>query len=300
MKKLSILLFFIIALVFAASAKPAPSPAMERILDSRSFELKVKMGLVPGYSSINKFGMNLTVETGTLPEDVWEYGGEYVYDATNTAPIAYISSDNLTDTNHTIRIVGLDIDGAEVTQLASVDGQNIVTLDTPLWRVYRMQNMSSASLTGILYCHTDAAPTAGVPDSASQVRAIIDNGNNQTLMSLYTIPAGKVGFFYMGEVGVQLDGNAQALAEYARIQLEARLYGKVFSVKKSVTCIVGGNTSYRGERLFPDPAPALTDIKAHVIDVTADMGLWVTFEILLVDETEFPADYLQSIGQPGY
>ena len=295
-----LLTIILIASTFVAHAAPAPSPARERILDSRSFELKVSMGDVPGYYSVNKFGMNLVVETGTVPEDVWEYGGEYVYDATNTAPIAYISSDDLADTNQPIKIVGLDIDGAEVTQFAIPDGTNNVTLGTPLWRVYRMQNTGGTNLTGVLYCHTDPTPTAGAPGAANQVRAIIDDGSNQTLMALYTIPAGKVGFFYLGEVGVQLDGNAQALAEYARIQLEARSYGKVFSVKKSVTCIVGGNTHYRGPRSFPDAAPALTDIKAHVVDVTATMGLWVTFEILLVDETEFTAAYLQSIGQPGY
>jgi hypothetical protein len=264
------------------------------------FELSVSMGLVDGVTHINKFGMNLEVETGTVPEDVWEYGGEYVYDADGTAPIAYLSSDDGADTNQTIRITGLDIDGVEVTQNVTAAGTNVVSLTTPLWRVYRMQNISGTSLTGVLYCHIDPTPTAGVPGSATQVRAIIDDGQNQTMMSLLTIPAGKVGFFYLGEVGVQLDGNAQALAEYARIQLEARTLGGVFTVKKSVTCIVGGNTAYRGERTFPDAVPALTDIKAHVVDVTATMGLWVTFEVIFVDEDRFTEAFLTSIRQPGY
>jgi len=298
MKK-SILMLGIFALAFAASAQ-MPSPRRQAILDSRRFELKVAMGDIAGYSYVNKFGVNLAVGAATTPEDVWEHGGTYVYDATNTAPIAYVSSDAAADTNQVIKITGLDIDGYEVTQTITPTGTTVLELDTPLWRVYRMSIVGDVSLTGMFYCHTDATPTAGVPSPLSSTRAIIDDGNNQTLMSLYTIPKGKVGFFYIGEVGVQLEGNARDLAEYARIQLEGRPYGGVFRVKKSVSCIVGGNTAYRGERIFPQATPALTDIKATAVEATADMGLWVTFEILLVDESEFSTSYLQSIGQPGY
>lgn len=51
---------------------------------------------------------------------------------------------------------------------------------------------------------------------------------------------------------------------------------------------------------FPDIIPALTDIKLRVIEVSAEMGFFGTFDILLADETMFPNDYLKAIGQPGY
>ena len=92
-----------------------------------------------------------------------------------------------------------------------------------------MQNDSDVGndLNGVLYCHTDASPTAGVP-AAANMRAIIDNGNNQTLMALYTVPKGKVAFLVRGEIGAsraQTSGAIQA-AYYSR------RFGKVFKIKK--------------------------------------------------------------------
>lgn len=291
----------IIALFVLCISAHGASPARQRALDSRSFELKVAQGAISGYSTMGKFGVNLEVTTATDPEDVWEYGGEYVYDATNTAPIAYISSDNVADTNIIIKIQGLDIDGYEVIQTATITGQDVVTLDTPLWRVYRMQNISGSSLSGVVYCHIDPTPTAGVPGLASEVRAIINNGNNQTLMALYTIPRGKVGFMYRVEIGLEMSGvNAAALAEYAHCHYETRPYGKVFSVRKSVSCIVGGSPNYQDEKILRGSIPAMTDIRVRAVEVTADIGLWATFEIMLVDESELSVTFLKSIGQYGY
>jgi hypothetical protein len=266
-----------------------------------SFELGVTMGMVDGHSTLDKFGVNPEITTATDPEDVWEFGGEYNYDTDGTAPIQYTSSSDATDTGQTISIQGLDVNGDFVEQEVTTNGQAVVNLTTPLWRVFRMQNVSDngLSLSGVFYCHTDPTPTNGVPASAA-VRAIIDDGNNQTLMALYTIPKGKVGFLYRGELGVELEGNAASLAEYANCHYESRRFGKVFTVKKVVTCLVGGNSIYQDKRSFPDVLPDLTDIKLSVIEVTQTMGIWGTFDILLVDEDKFSTEFLTEIGQSGY
>ena len=263
------------------------------------FRLKVNMGMVPGYSVIDKFGVNRVI---TTIEDVWEFGGEYNYDANGTAPIQYISSSDALDTGQTITVLGLDINGDEVSQVVTTDGQNNVTLGTALWRMFRLENDSDIGndINGIIYGHTDPTPTNGVP-TAIATRAIINGGNNQTLMALYTIPRGKVGFLYRGEIGVALDGNAAALAEYAIVQYKSRRYGKLFKVKKEITNMIGGGSSlYQDPRSFPDIIPALVDIKVVVTDVTTTMGAWAAFDILLVDEDKFPTWFLEAIGQPGY
>ena len=71
------------------------------IVVSSKFELAVAMGLVAGHSYVGKFGENPDVDTGTTPEDVWEGGGAYTYDADASAPIQYLSSSDAGDTGQT-------------------------------------------------------------------------------------------------------------------------------------------------------------------------------------------------------
>lgn len=270
---------------------------------SSDITLAVKMGRLPGYSTVDKFGVLPEVTSAAAaPFDIWEFGdtvNEYPFDTDGTAPIVSISSSNDTDTQ-AVSVQGLDVNGDLVTLEPKLQGQTVTTLDTPLWRVFRMQNEGSTNLAGTVYCYTGTSATAGVPPDAN-VRAIIDNGNNQTLMSVYTVPKGYVGFLFRGEVGVGLKGNAASLAEYAHCHYESRRYGKVFKIKKAITCMVGGGSSvYQDERSFPDIIPSLTDIRLRGQSMSSEMGLFGTFDIMLVEENLFSESYLTAIGQPGY
>ncbi len=258
--------------------------------------LSVSMGKKQGYSVVDKFGENPDVDTGSTPEDIWEFGGLYPYDTWGTAPIQYVSSSDNGDTGQTISVQGLDITGKAVTQEITTTGQAIVTLTTPLWRVYRMANESNEGLdlTGILYCHTDPTPTNGVPSDAS-VRSIITNGNNQTLQALYTIPLGKVGFLYRGEFGMSRNQTSGA----ARCAYYSRRVGKVFTIKKRIDIVNQGSSTYIDKRSFPDAIPALTDIRMTVESVTANnAGVYGAFDIMLVDENKLSKSFLKAIGQP--
>lgn len=256
----------------------------------------VQMRAIPGVSSVDKFGVNPLITTSSDPEDIWEFGGEYIYDDWGTAPIISLSSSSAVD-NQPISIDGLDIEGNAVNQLITLNGQTRVALTTPLWRVYRMENEADqgGDINGIVYCYTGTANTAGVPADAN-VRAIINGEHNQTLMALYTIPKGKVGFLFRGELGVELEGNSAALAEYAHIHYESRRVGKVFKVKKAITNIVGGNAEHIDVRSFPDIIPELTDIKMRVIEVSMTMGVWGTFDILLYDIGSVPHNLQALLG----
>jgi len=94
---------------------------------------------------------------------------------------------------------------------------------------------------------------------------------------------------------------AQAfLLTQRRVHYYSRRYGKVFRVKKSISLITAGTSVFQDERTFPDVIPALTDIKLTVEEVSDTMGIWGTFDLLIVDEEQFSDEYLAAIGQPGY
>ncbi|MCP4103875.1 MAG: hypothetical protein GY750_21020 [Lentisphaerae bacterium] len=257
----------------------------------KPWELILSMGQMADYSVVDKFGENPDVDTGSDPEDIWEAGGMYNYDADGTAPIVSLISDNSADTAFDVIVEGLDVDGNNVSQTITLNGTNRVALTTPLWRVFRMTNDNSTNLSGTVYCYIG---TGGVP-AIGNTRAIINNGNNQTLMALYTIPKGKVGFLYRGELGVS---RSQATGT-ARCAYYSRRYGKAFTIKKRVDLTNQGSSIYQDSRSFPDVIPALTDIKLTVEEVTANnTGIFGTFDIMLADENQLSEAFLNAIGQP--
>lgn len=263
------------------------------LLNNPNFLLAVSAGMYPWASVIDKFGENPDVDTGT-PEDVWEAGGDIPYDTPGTAPIEYLSSSSVNDTGQTMTVLGQDIDGNEIEQEAVTDGQNVVTLGTPLWRVYSMENQSSQDLEGTLYCHTDPTPTAGVPLPAT-IRSIIDNGNNRTLNAFYTIPKGKIGFLLIGELGTsraQTTGAA-ACAYYSRRA------GRGFTIKKRVDVTNSGTSYFRDKRVVPDIIPQFTDIKLRAESVSANnMGIVGAFQILLIDDDQFDPNFVAAVQPP--
>lgn len=261
---------------------------------SLSYRDAVAFRMVDGVDPLDKFGVNPVITTNTDPEDLWEYGGEYIYDADGTAPIINMTSTSASDSGLPIQVEGLDVDGYFVSQEVICGGTSPVALGTPLWRVFRMENNGSVDIQGLMYVHTTA--TAG----PTTVRAMIAGEHNQTLMCMLTIPKGKVGFLVRGELGVELEGNSASLAEYAHLHYESRRYGKVFKVKKALTCLVGGNAVYQDERSFPDIVPSLTDIKINIVEVTQTMGVWGTLDLMMVDEEKLPKKLLIAIGQEGY
>jgi len=269
------------------------------------FGMAINLGLAPGYEVVQKFAVNTSISAASAPEDVIEQGGLIQYDDRGTAPIKYLSSSSAADVGLPIDIQGLDIDGNKITETLISNGQNVVELITPLWRAYRMHNDSAddagggADVLGIMYLHTDATPTAGVP-ALVDTRLIINGSKNQTFFGGFTIPKGKVGMLFRGEAGIELEGSAFVGIDYAHVHYKVRLYGKRFRVRKAFNLITAASSNYNDERTFPDALPALTDVHVTVDEVTTTMGCWTAFDILLVDENKCSKSWLKQIEQPGY
>lgn len=278
----------------------------------QDFKLAVSMGLIPGHSSLDKFGENPDIDTGSGPEDIIEWGGEYSWTPKGTsANIDTASSSSALDVGQLVKVIGIidpDNDNGESLGYFITNGQNKVLIyDNPLlsgtpikfWRLDRAENESDegGDLNGEVYIYRDTTITDGVPDDLGQAAARISNGNNQTLQAVYTTRPKKVSFLVRGELGMsrsQTSGAVQA-AYYSR------RYGKVFKVKKRVDLTNSGSSSYQDERSFPDIIPALTDIRLRVEEVSANnAGVFGTFDILIVDEELFSTEFLTKIGQPGY
>lgn len=262
------------ALVFESGIKPLNGPGPD-------FYTRVAQGLDPRYSSVYKFGDNPDIDTASTPEDVWNFGGAYTY--STTADIDTLSSSSAADTGQTIVVIGQTADYTEVTQAIVTNGQSKVTLTTPLWRVYRLFNVSGAALAGTLYCYVDGATTGGVPNVASTVRAIIDDGDNQTMMALYTVPRYYTGWL----VQAALSFSREAISTVSLVYSFAiRNPGGVFRVQNRGELSNGGTSARDFRPATPlGPLPSGTDIRLRVESVTAnDVGAAGNFIVLLQRE----------------
>jgi hypothetical protein len=251
-------------------------------VNDRNFFQRVSEGLEPQYSYIEKFGQAPSVTTSTDPADLWEgsaISGAEIYTFSTTADIDRLSSSDNGDTQD-IQIFGLDSNWEEVTQTVTLTGQTPVALSTSLIRVYRMINRGTTDLAGTAYCFVNGSTTNGVPDTATDIRAVIDNGNNQTLMGIYTVPANKTGYFWGGYVSAASSGVQNQSADFT---WRARLFGEVFAIKSKITVMGSGKSSWDYTYKIPVALPEKTDVLIRVDEVSATMGLAGGFTVLLKD-----------------
>ncbi len=252
-----------------------------------SFELDLAMGKIPGMSYIHKFGNAedfdqgdgfVTVHGGADDGAAWE---DMTYTYSTTANIDSISSNDAGD-GQLLEIQGLDSDWRAVTQTKALDGLTRVPLDIPMIRTFRIKNLGATYNAGHIFCYVNGAITLGVPDVATTIRAIIHPLDNQTLMALYTIPAGETG--YMMDFYISTHG-ASKTAVYTLHVLQ-RKFGSVFQLKHTAAVFDEGTSSWRHIYSVPVPVEARTDIEmqTNVIGtaVTA-ASLSAGFDLILVD-----------------
>lgn len=253
----------------------------------RDIFLSIPAGRVPYSASVNKFGHAADFDTGDGLITVWDGANDAAtlnlmqYTYSTTAAIDTISSSDNTDTQ-TIEIQGLDGDYNPVTQTVTLTGQTQATMGTPLLRVFRMKNTGTTDISGTVYCYENVTSTAGVPDTLSNTRSVILGSNNQTLMAIYTVPAGKTAYMTKWDV---FSAGASRSADY-EISLVARPPGQVFQIKHHASMLDGSdshiNVDYKPYNRFGQK----TDIEMRVQILTGGVtaaGFSASFDLILLD-----------------
>ena len=244
---------------------------------SKPYLVEIARGNVPGVSTMNKFGENPNIDLDSDPEDVWDYGGLYIF--STGADIDSISSSNDNDTQDML-IIGLDENWEKVNQTITMTGQTRKALDTPLIRVYRAINMGATDIAGDAYIYENGDIAGGVPDDSSTIRAMIRGDNNQTLMCVYTVLAGKEAVFMSGYVALS-KGRSGVLADFS---WRARPFGGVFQVKSKIGLVSAGTSTWIYHYGVPVMLPAKTDIVVRCEEVSAnDTAVAGGFDLLLFD-----------------
>jgi len=186
--------------------------------------LEIARGKISRLSSVNKFGSNTT-----SPQDTWQevWDGSTAYSFPTTAVITSMSqtANQAALTGETIEIQGLDENWNQVTQTADLDASDtttVVTLTTPLIRVFRAKVLADVVTTSPVRIHNAGETTD---------YAIISTGENQTLMAIYTVPANCKAYITQYYCGYVRDAVKDPDGIQFRLRFADRANGYEFQTK---------------------------------------------------------------------
>ena len=229
-------------------------------------------GDIPGASTVNKFGRDAAATTTEFP--VWD--GSTTYTWPTSATITHIRSavDSAATQGLEIQVQGLDANydlSIETYNLDGTDSTTEVALSPPLIRCFRMKVTDGTD--------ADENIQAGPTGFATQ-QAIITAGYNQTLMAIYTVPAGKTAYLNNYFADMNRTGGATATCDFT---LWARPFGQVFQVKNTAGTINVGSSHF--QHVFDTPLvfSEKTDIYVSAL-ASAAVDVSAGFDLILVDD----------------
>lgn len=227
------------------------------------FYLKVAKGKVNGHSHIHKFGAVPAMSQNTTGT-VWDVNDTvYPWSAFDTAGVLNIPAVNVSDTGKTVTIYGLDGNYNAMTETLTVSSSTTTTGTKSFKRVYRAFFNGAASNVGDVLINKGATTVAA-----------IKAGKAQTLMAVYTVPAGFTGYLTKGVCTVQAgaDGTGDMFVRY--FGLDSFRVGHSFEV---------ANAEYNYEFTFPQQLPEKSDIDVRVSVRSNNARVTAAFDMLLVD-----------------
>jgi len=226
-----------------------------------NFLFDVVRGAIPNAFSVHKFGANFDIDQADDPESVWTGGGLYPWASLSSAQTIYCISTSASDTA-ALTIQGLDANYEEQTETVTLTGTSAVTTTNTFIRVFRMTY--DATNVGDI--------TARVTSGTGTVVAKIDAGYAQSLMAVYTIPAGYTG--YLTALDATIDGT-----KTCQMLMYHRLTGKPFRIAH----VAESDGHYRYDFNTPLKLAEKTDVDIRVDQVSGnDARVTANFDIVLL------------------
>jgi len=258
--------------------------SISRVGRSEPFELQVARGQIAFHKTNFKFGFNPDIDDAL--ETVWAEGGLYSY--LSAATILKVSSSSTADDEgstgaETVQLYGLDADYNEINEIVTLDGQTAVNTTNEFLRINRMIIRSAGSgesNAGVIYAGTGTV-TSGVPANKYATIAI---GDGQTLMALWTVPAGYTAYLFQTDISAACTTSNKLL----NVRIVARPFGEVFQVKDKFGMGVGGETVTQLYQ-YPLKFEEKTDLEVRAIGDAGSANIQVSAGLdILYIKNEIP------------
>jgi len=243
--------------------------SMTRTGKHEPWELQVSRNQIAFHKTVFKYGYNPLIINAN--ETIWDVGGLYTYPSSALAMTA-TSASGATDAGVTGVIIGLDANYNEVSEAFTLNGSGTYTTTQTFLRVYR------AYITG------STAPVGNIDiANGGTTYARITAGENQTLMLVYTVPAGKTLYIDKGTTTHGTDTSGA----FMTIRFTVRNEGSVFRTAYKFD-LIGDNIQFDFE--YPLAVPEKSDIEVRAIcSKNQNNAVAASFQAVLIDNVIPPS-----------
>jgi hypothetical protein len=237
------------------------------------------INLPAGFGQVHKFGAvpAMSIDTvGTIwDEDDTIYPWAAI-DANGVLNIKVTNTNNegIANTDldgDTVEIQGLDENYEIQTETVTISGSTATTAN-PYKRIYRARYQNGGSFD----VNTTARILIQTQTNVTVAKILEEQG--QTLMSIYTVPAGFTGYLMRLDVTAQDDATGE-------FKLMVREGGTGSFAIRHVAEVVGRGGPYQLEYPIPQSFPEKSDIDARMHTLANNGRYTCTFDILLVDNS---------------
>lgn len=234
-------------------------------------ERLIAEGLFTGREIVNKFGRNGDVDTGALPEDVWNGGGAYAGFPTGSPEEFQVFSSNVGDTGFlTFTYLPSFTATAWLTATVTLNGTTPVNTGITGVRCHAARYDSNTDTTfniGII--------TVRHRVTTANVFIVMPIGRSQSNVAAYTIPFGSRG--YITRFAVRENSHQTG---YAEGELWLREFGKSPRLRRPWSAT--GASPFFEEPYGGIQVPELTDIQVRISTATVNnMAITAAFDIII-------------------
>ncbi len=229
--------------------------SITKVGKTEPFELQVARGQISWHNRVHKFGFNSSINDAE--ETIWDVGGIYSYPSTAVKMTA-TSTDGANDEDVQVNIQGLDADYNEISETVTLNASGTEETNSFFLRVFRASIQGSQEPSG----------TINITNTGTTY-ARVTLGDNQTLMCVWTVPAGYTAYLLQKDVTCLTEANNK----FGTIRLVSKEIGGVFKTKDKFAV---ENDHTEISYSIPLSIPEKTDIEVRAIGSSSNSELHVS------------------------
>ena len=237
------------------------------------FDQMISSGYITGHSFNHKFGAVPAMSTNPGTGSIWDINDTfYPWSALETPAVVNVERNNPADNGLVVTVQGLDSNWDYQTEDITITGADQVGT-----KLFRRVNRAFISHPTITANTANIDIEAGVAGGTTIAR--ITAGLGQTLMAVYTIPAGYTGYLYQGTMTIQSGGDATGYMFVRYFGSNTFRVGHTFEVETG--------SQYLYDFAFPIPVPEKSDIDVRAAVRSNNSRVTAAFDLLLVENETY-------------